>query len=433
MDRINERRWLVLIFVFYVLLAVGYSLLMPVWEAPDEPAHYHIVWRLARFGKAPTPDANYEAHQPRTYYYVASWVIRALDQVDKRYSAYYLVPEFKYNLRTPVRRYYWTEENYRFLPGIHVLRWMNVLFGGLALWLNWKTFGSIAPGQPALRLSALALAALTPQYLHIMSSVSNDALGTLAGASLFYLAIWMVTASSNAWAWLPVPLALILPLTTKLTVLPAGVAFLVSTALQKGIGTVRRKWLLIAALAGLFLFVLFDLIFPEAFQFAISEIEWRLFSFRKNAFTAEYLKFILPQIVWTYWGKVGWLAVGLPRGLVALLTLAGATGASISAYKLMKMKLNSPQSAVWIVTWLFALFTVAAVLRNGLTTNAAQGRLLFPAIGALSLLMIHGWHEVLPERLRRGLPLIVILLMVSCTIVLWWTGVLPVYYQPWWD
>ena len=433
MVRINERRWLVLIFACYVFLAVGYSLLMPIWEAPDEPAHFHIAWRLARIGKAPAPNGNYEAHQPRTYYYVASWVIRALDKVDPRYSDYHLVPEFKYNLRKPVRRFYWTDENYRFLLGVYALRWINVLFGSLALWLNWNTFGRIAPDQQGLRLSALAFAALTPQYLHIMSSVSNDALGTLAGALLFYLAIRMMTASSHPWTWFSVPLALILPLTTKLTVLPAGVAFLISMAWQKAFGTGRKKWLLIAALTGLFVFVLFYLIFPEAFRFAINEIKWRLFSFRKNAFTSEHLKFILPQIIWTYWGKVGWLAVGLPRGLVALLTLLGATGALISAYNLIKMKPDSSQFAVWIVTWLFALFTVAAVLRNGLTTNAAQGRLLFPAIGALSLLMINGWYQVLPERLRQRLPLIVIVLMVSCTIILWAFGVLPVYYQPWWD
>ncbi len=48
-----------------------------------------------------------------------------------------------------------------------------------------------------MRIAALALAALTPQYMHIMSSVSNDALGALAGALLFYLTVRATTMRSN--------------------------------------------------------------------------------------------------------------------------------------------------------------------------------------------------------------------------------------------
>ena len=38
---------------------------------------------------------------------------------------------------------------------------------------------------------------VTPQYLHIMSSVNNDALGTLAGALLFYLVVRFLKKPSN--------------------------------------------------------------------------------------------------------------------------------------------------------------------------------------------------------------------------------------------
>src|SRR5688500_2516433 len=79
-----------------------------------------------------------------------------------------------------------------------MLRWVNILFGALALWLNWKAYHVIAPGSPWLRITALALMALTPQYLHIMSSVNNDALGTVAGALLFYLAIQIVSRSQRS-------------------------------------------------------------------------------------------------------------------------------------------------------------------------------------------------------------------------------------------
>lgn len=162
---VNERRWQILIFAFYFLLAVGYSLLMPIWEAPDEGAHYHLAWYLAHKGHYASPEKNYEAHQPRLFYNLGSWVLRGLERINPEFAVYYFPREHKYNLRIPERRFGWTDENYRFLLGVYVLRWVNILFGGTALWLNWKTFQWIAPAQPALSLAALALATLTPQYL----------------------------------------------------------------------------------------------------------------------------------------------------------------------------------------------------------------------------------------------------------------------------
>src|SRR5690349_17079570 len=100
---VNERRWLTLIFVLYVLLAVGYSLLMPIWEAPDEPAHYHLAWHLAHYKEYAPRDINYEAHQPRAFYYLGSWILGALDTVDPALTKYIRPTEFKYNIRKPER------------------------------------------------------------------------------------------------------------------------------------------------------------------------------------------------------------------------------------------------------------------------------------------------------------------------------------------
>lgn len=431
-NEVSERRWLTLIFALYFLLGVGYSLLMPIWEAPDEPAHYHLAWRITRKGEYATEELNYEANQPRTFYYLGSLVIRALDQFDTRLSDYVFPHEYKFNIRLAERRFDWNDGNYRFLLGVYALRWMNLLFGALALWLNWKTFKWIAPDKPSLQLSALALAALTPQYLHIMSSVNNDALGTLAGALLFYLAIRAVNQPGVPLDLLSILLAVILPLTTKLTVLPISAAVLMILAWQWIFNLRQKRRLVVLMLlpigAGL-LYVLF----PDLFSSAISEITWRLFSFRDNAWTWKYIKFISSQILSTYWGQVGWLAVGLPAWIIHPLTALGLIGIVLCGYKFIKSKASHPQFRPWLVTFAVAGFTVLAVARNGLTTRGSQGRLLFPAIGALSLLMISGWHDVLPERIQQKLPLIMVVLMLALNFGLWIFGILPVYYQPFID
>ena len=428
---VNECRWLIVIFALYVFLGVGYSLLMPVWEAPDEPAHYHLGWHFATYKEYPSQDFNYESHQPRTFYYFSSWVVRALDTIDPELTRFRRPEEYVFNIRKPERRFNWTDENYTFYWGVYVLRWVNLTIGGIALGLNWKTFRQIAP--PSLALAALALAALTPQYLHIMSSVNNDALGTLAGALLFYLAIRLVKEPSPWLGLLLIPLAVLLPLFTKLTVLPVSAAVLLILAWKWLFGFPQKRWLLYSAL---FIFVgagIFYLVFPEAVQSAFHEIQWRLFSLRKNALTEKYIKAVSSQILWTYWGKVGWLAVGLPLWIIQLLTGLGVTGMILHIYSLVRSKVRGLQLGLWLVVWLVALFTVLAVARNGLTTFATQGRLLFPTIGALSLLMVAGWHQTLPARIQQYLPLLVILLFLFCNLVLWLTGVIPIYYQPFFD
>ena len=463
---VNERRWLALIFILYFLLGVGYSLLMPIWEAPDEPAHYHLAWRLARKGEYATEELNYEANQPRTFYILGSYMIRALDKVDTKYSDYVMPLEYKFNIRVAERRFDWNDDNYRFLLGLYTLRWINLLFGALALWINWMTFRWIAPDKPTLGLSALALAGLTPQYLHIMSSVNNDALGTLAGALLFYFPIRVIKGQSKLFAIAAIILAIALPLATKLTVLPMSAALLAIVAGKWYFGLRQKRWLVIAGLVLVFSVGILYFFFPEAIEWTQKEITWRLFSLRKRGVGFEYIKTITSQIVWTYWGKVGWIAVGLAWWVVDLLTAFGFIGIALQAQKIISslrggagrvvpsdseerietkptkrrrgaVATQSPirvaNTQSWMTTLLIASFTVLAVARNGLTTGATQGRFLFPAIGALSLLMVGGWHDVSSKRVQQKFPLIVVALMFALNIGLWVFGIIPVYYQPFLD
>jgi len=433
---VNERRWLVLIFTLYFIFAVGYSLLMPIWEAPDEATHYHLAWSVARKGEFPSLEKNYEAHQPRAYYYMASAVIRQLDKINPKLSDYYLPDRFKHNLRVPERRYDWNANNYRFLLGVYALRWMGLIFGALALWLIWKAFGYFVNEKPSLRIAALALAALTPQYLHIMASVNNDTLGTLAGALLFYLAVRSLKTKSVVLALITILLGILFPLTTKITVLPVGAAVIIVLTWSHLSRESRKKQFVIIVgiiLSVVIILSVIYLIAPQVMQSAWSEISWRLFSFREDAFTRVSLGFILSQIIWTYWGLVGWLAIGLPAWMVVLLTLFGLTGFIFSANELIKQKSGLQYLTYWITTWLIALLTIAAVVKNGLTTIGTQGRFLFPAIGTISLLMVAGWHHRIPEYVQNRLPMIVVILMVICNLVVWQFGVLPIYYQPFLD
>ncbi len=106
---------------------------------------------------------------------------------------------------------------------------------------------------------------------------------------------------------------------------------------------------------------------------------------------------------------------------------------ALQARRLIALRANHPELGLWLVTGLIAVCTVLAVFRNGLTTFGAQGRLLFPAIGALSILMVAGWHNALSPQAQRALPALIIILFVLGNLYIWLTGVLPIYYQPFLD
>lgn len=230
-----------------------------------------------------------------------------------------------------------------------------------------------------------------------------------------------------------IPLAVILPLTTKLTVLPVGTALLVIVAWKWMFNNPQKRWLVFCGVLILFGISMLFFLFPETIQTAAGEITWRLFSLHKNAWTYKYLIFIFDQIISTYWGKVGWLAVGLPAAVVIFLTLFGLIGMLMNAQNLIKTRLQNPQFNAWMATWIIVLCMIAAVAKNALTTSATQGRFLFPGIGALSLLMISGWYDRLPQRFQPDLPLLVIVFMLLCNLALWQFGILPIYFQPFLD
>jgi len=146
-----------------------------------------------------------------------------------------------------------------------------------------------------------------------------------------------------------------------------------------------------------------------------------------------YIKEMVSQVIWSYWGWVGWLAVKLPGWCVVLLTGLGVIGVGAAWRKGEGEKEKGRRSVGEWGGWLVAGLAILAVLKNGLNTINSQGRFLFPAIGVLCWLMVMGWERLLPERFKPYLVPGVIILMVAVNFVLWFGGIIPVYYQPFLD
>ncbi len=82
----QSERLLIVLITAYVILGVAYSVTVPLWEAPDEIAHFEYITRLVKTHSLPVQQMGVldEAHQPPLYYAVAALVSSIADFDDPR-------------------------------------------------------------------------------------------------------------------------------------------------------------------------------------------------------------------------------------------------------------------------------------------------------------------------------------------------------------
>jgi hypothetical protein len=333
---VSERGWLRLILGLYLLLALGYSLLLPMWEAPDETAHFLYVLIVARERRLPTPDETYEYGQPPTYYLLAGGTIALLDRLNPALADPYRPPLVPWRW---AERYDWRADNYRPLWGPLLLRWLNISLGlGTLLFIyqatrrivgGWRLLaGEAGSPAPAVALATTALAGLTPQFLHVSAAVSNDPLAFLVGAALIdgLSHVAMTTPKPGRLA-LIAGAALFAPFFVKLTLTPVSLALLAGLAWQ------GRRWRLAVsrttvatALGCLALGAGLVAANPALAQQLGADVLWRLFHVLPELPPNWPLRRILAFYVTSYWGQVSYGIIGLARPLVLALTMVTAVG-----------------------------------------------------------------------------------------------------------
>ncbi len=390
----SERRWLWLILLLYTLLALGYSLLMPAWEAPDETAHYLYVVSLAREGRPPTYDETYEAIQPPTYYWLVSPLFRVLDQVDRSLIQPYRPP---LSSRDAPTRYDWQPENYRFLWGAHLLRWLNIPLGGLTILLTYYGAGRFTaavdrfarPRQTPIPLATAALVGLLPQFLHNTAAISNDSLANLVGALLFWLLGLVCFRPLAGWQLVGLmALALAAPFLVKLTILPMALTMLAAVAWQaRHFWRPRWAWLLAGGLLlGLGIVVALALLAPSPENVAWRSHWSRQVHVREDFFTRRPLWWMVTTYLNGYWGRLAWGAVGLPGNLVLILTGLAGLGWLASLRLLLA---GVPLSRLWVGL----LFLVGLLLAAGwlAVRQNEWWRVPLPVVVGFLLLLALAW------------------------------------------
>lgn len=397
----------------YVALALGYALLTPPWNNPDEPAHFNYAaqvattatlpilqpgdWDAARLerlkasqfrGGEPLDGIRYEGHQPPLYYLLAAPLLRAAG-----------------GLPRPAQ--------------LLALRLLSVALGAVVVVLAAVTAWRALPSCPLVGVAAAAIVAFLPMHTAMSAAANNDLLAEAVAAALLLtlvaglqkgfgrrgllalglLAGFAVLAKLTVYAYLPLAAATVAWRTWQDT--PPGAARF--RALARSLLTPALPAVLLAGwwlLRGAAVYGWGDPLGSRRHDaVVVGQPRW-------PGLDLPTLLGWLRTLGQSFVGQFGWMGIVLPPPVylaVALLLLAAVAGLLLPARG--RPLPTMPRPVVALCLAAVALVALQLVWYN-LSFYQAQGRYLFPALVPIALLAALGWTRlaaVLPAPLQAAL------------------------------
>lgn len=448
-------RPILLLLLAYLAIATLYAQLTPMWQAPDEPAHYNYIRQLAGGDFPVMEPADYDqAYQSEVIGsgFAPGYSVEPFTYEDYQPPLYYLV-------QTPI---FWLSGG-----DLGVLRQVGVMLGGVTLILAYLAFLfiekiilSTTTGSPGLDLPAGGCAliatiffAFLPQHIAMQASVNNDSLGELLVASMI---LWLLSAiyrdrekmTPERWWHSPTFLGLLLGLAflTKVT------AYLMAPVI--GLYLLWRwwgKWPMLlrqaAAIAGpalllggiwwgrnLALYGWPDALGTLAHDAAVlgqpTTAEWVA-----RFGLGETIRRFFQTTFRSFWGQFGWMGVVMNPQIYRLLAVFTAVtlGGAILFFFRYRQAWRALRPLLIIMVTLTGLNVLLLVVYN-FTFVQHQGRYLFASLIPLSVIVpagLLGWLSLAPlppdqwKRYSRPLTVFFALAMIALDLVALFSFILP--------
>lgn len=177
-DRIRQHL-LSIVIIAFVGLAICYSVVVPLGEAPDEVSHWAYVQYLIAHHSLPTPEgaARGDAAQPPLYYVVGALATFWIPQPEFEPIAN---PDFTFdNPETPNLLLHTRREAFPY-QGVplawHLLRLLSVAMGAATVWGTARIAEEFLPNPSWIAVAAAAFVAFLPGFTFLSAVVNNDTL-----------------------------------------------------------------------------------------------------------------------------------------------------------------------------------------------------------------------------------------------------------------
>jgi hypothetical protein len=414
-----ENLYPILIGAIFGLLATLYSIVTPLFEAPDELWHYPFVWHLARNWQLPVQDpANpqlwqQEGSQPPLYYGLAALLSAPL-ATDELPALLYrnphadigrVSPDGNANIVVHTDRERWPWQGV--VLAIHLVRLFSVALGVGTVLAVYALAGLLWPENRPYAGLAMAFVAFNPMFIFIAGSVNNDNLIICLASLILWRLVKLVRLEKEPALGEFGLLGGLLAAAALAKVSGLGLVGLTGLTLLVW-GWRRRSWrialrgngiiaALVAGGAGWWYWRNFQLYGDwSGTTIMIAMMGPRPFTPTFGQFWAE-----LSGLVRSFWGLFGYFSLPLPALVYPLLNgmfLIGLAGFLWSLRPGRWPALPPGWAEAWPILAGWLVILLAGFVQWTLATPATQGRLLFPALGVLAVIWAGGWLALFPAR-----------------------------------
>jgi hypothetical protein len=411
----------------FLMLGFAYSIVVPVFEAPDEAQHFFFVRELVEGHGLPVQQPGVRARwaqegsQPPLYYMLGAALTFWVDASDWQQFAQrnpYAVqgdPLADGSRNVFLHGPHEAVLSHGTALALHLLRWLSLVLGALGVVVTYRVARLLFPERPHIALAAALVQAFLPQFVFISAAANNDALSALACAMVVWQALRVAKGASSRRAdvllGVLVGLAALSKLSGAAMSLVAFVAVLLASA-----GAERRSW---QVLLRRLLWVAMPAMAVAGWWYARNVLLYaditglnRMLALVGTRNPAPDLWQLLDEsegLRLSFWGVFGWFSILLPRvayQVFDIIALVALTGLLIAVARAIARGASraSPHWSPHMLLPLTLIIVLAGVLRWGALTPGLQGRLLFPAITPIAILLSAGfaaWMDALHAAFPR--------------------------------
>jgi hypothetical protein len=440
---------LVALLLARALLSLVYSQATPLGEAPDEADHFaYAAYILGQRGLPAGPEMTQGKHPP--LYHATAALAAALAGGTADRSFLRANPDMSLAPDSPARNFFVRTalEDWPWRDGVLSMRagrLVSMLAGLVVVLATFLLGRTIWPARPYLALGAAAFVAFLPESLFIAGAMSNDMFAAMWAS----LALWLALAA-RSWkgaliCGVCLGLAFVSKASTGSLAVVAAAALFVNAwprgarhwpgikPLLPGVGRVVIAGAAAFAIAAPWLWRNWQLYGdPFGWSLVLATIDQR-----QGPLTLADVGQLLEGWWLSFWGKFGG-AGHIPLPAVLYLAWAALGLAALAGWvrwlvrrKQAESLLRDTSFAAWIVLLGVPLVTAAGIYSYSKTAlGTDQGRLLFPALAPLGLLVAGGLAAWVPPRRARAACLAFSGLMALLAVAALVTGLLQPFAPP---
>ncbi|MDX2076993.1 MAG: DUF2142 domain-containing protein [bacterium] len=414
-----------LLTIAYLIIGVLFALYTPLWQTPDEPAHYHYIAQVATIGLPKIEAGDWDSP------YLDSLKSTKFDAIDPQTFA-----TIQYEDHQPPLYYLLASPVYRLTDGNpYAIRIFSVFIGMIIVWCGYGVGRLMFPKSPHIALGIGAFLAFHPQHLHIIASINND---VLAWAMVGLMLVLSITHIKTDNPRLPLLMGLVVGIAfiTKATAyFLLAIGILAILLKQKNIIRALAVYITPALLLGMVWWLRnFSVYgFPDFLGLrahdAVVVGQLRTATRISELGFGGYVSEFMQTTYNSFWGQFGWMAVPMPSwvyiGILAVVIIA------IIGIVIGKRDEN-PQRRAWVLLIITTLLAMLAYLYYNSEFVQYQGRYMFPLLiplGVWLVVGIDGWRKIIFGQMKNGvapyLTAIPFLALAVLDIYLLWRVIVP--------